>query len=62
MNLTMGFDRQGSLITAAPGGEAGPILITGLTRLGPSPNVPLTAPKIAFAMPGHYSTSPETTQ
>jgi len=41
MNLTMGFDRQGSLITAAPGGEGGPVLITGLTRLGPSPNVPL---------------------
>ena len=41
MNFTIGFDRQGSLLTAAPGGEGGPILITGLTRLGPSPSVPL---------------------
>jgi hypothetical protein len=41
MNTTAGFDRQGSLLTAAPGGENGPILITGLTRLGPAPAVPL---------------------
>jgi hypothetical protein len=52
MNLSIGFDRQGSLITAAPGGEAGAILITGLTRLGPSPNVPLDRAQNRFRYAG----------
>jgi hypothetical protein len=52
-NVSMGFDRQGSLIAAAPGGEAGPILITGLTRLGPSPGVPLDRSQNRF----RYATS-----
>lgn len=41
LNTSIGFDRQGALLAPAPGGESGPILITGLTRLGPSPAVPL---------------------
>lgn len=41
MSVSLGFDRQGSLLAPAPGGEAGPLLVTGLTRLGPSPAVPL---------------------
>lgn len=53
LNTTVGFDRQGSLLAAAPGGENGPILITGLTRLGPAPAVPLDRAQNRF----RYSTS-----
>lgn len=53
LNTTMGFDRQGSLLAAAPGGENGPILITGLTRLGPAPAVPLDRAQNRF----RYGTS-----
>lgn len=53
MNTTAGFDRQGSLLAAAPGGESGPILITGLTRLGPAPAVPLDRAQNRF----RYGTS-----
>lgn len=41
VSVTLGFDRQGSLLRPAPGGETGPLLVTGLSRQGPSPAVPL---------------------
>ena len=50
--MSLGFDRQGSLLAPAPGGESGPLLVTGLSRQGPAPAVPLDRAQNRFRAAG----------